>query len=62
MEEKLDLRIQKTYLALTSNFLKMLEEMPFEQVTVNELCSRAMVRRPPFISILQTSTNFLPLW
>ena len=48
MEEKQDLRIQKTYLALTSTFMKMLEEMPFEDVTVNELCNRAMVRRATF--------------
>ena len=48
MDEKLDLRIQKTYLALTTTFLQMLEEMPFEQVTVNELCSRAMIRRATF--------------
>lgn len=48
MEEKQDLRIQKTYLALTSTFMKMLEEMPFEQVTINELCNRAMVRRATF--------------
>lgn len=48
MTPKLDLRIQKTYLALTSTFLKMLEEMPFEELTVNELCSRAMVRRATF--------------
>lgn len=48
MEEKQDLRIQKTYLALTDSFQKMLEEMPFEEVTVNELCNRAMVRRATF--------------
>lgn len=48
MEEKQDLRIQKTYLALNSTFMKMLEEMPFEEVTVNELCNRAMVRRATF--------------
>lgn len=48
MEQKQDLRIQKTYLALTNAFLEMLEEMPFEQLTVNELCNRAMVRRATF--------------
>lgn len=48
MEKKQDLRIRKTYLALTNTFLKMLEEMPFEQLTVNELCNRAMVRRATF--------------
>lgn len=48
MEKKLDLRVQKTYHALTSTFLQMLSEMPFEQITINELCDRAMVRRATF--------------
>ncbi|MGN0262707.1 MAG: TetR/AcrR family transcriptional regulator [Eggerthellaceae bacterium] len=48
MGEKQDLRVQKTYLSLTNAFTQMLEEMPFEQVTVNELCNRAMVRRATF--------------
>lgn len=48
MEKKLDLRVQKTYRALTDTFLQMLSEMPFEQITINELCDRAMVRRATF--------------
>lgn len=35
-------------MALTSTFLKLLEEKRFEDITVNELCSRAMVRRATF--------------
>ena len=48
MEQKLDLRIQKTYLALTKAFTELLEEKRFEDITVNELCERAMVRRATF--------------
>ena len=48
MEEKLDLRIQKTYLALHNAFMSLLEEKRFEDVTVNELCERAMIRRTTF--------------
>ena len=48
MERKQDLRVQKTYMALTSTFLKLLEEKRFEDITVNELCSGAMVRRATF--------------
>ena len=44
----MDLRIQKTYLALTSTFYELLEEKCFEDITVNELCDRAMVRRATF--------------
>lgn len=44
----MDLRIQKTYMALTSTFIKLLEEKRFEDITVNELCDRAMIRRATF--------------
>ena len=48
MEKKTDLRIQKTYLALQNAFVSLLEEKRFEEVTVNELCDRAMIRRATF--------------
>ena len=48
MEEKLDLRIRKTYLALTGTLLQMMEEMRFEEIRVSELCDRAMVRKSTF--------------
>jgi AcrR family transcriptional regulator len=48
MEQKLDLRIQKTHLALTNTFMELLKEKPFEAITVGELCERAMVRRATF--------------
>lgn len=46
--EKMDLRIQKTYLSLHNAFVSLLEEKRFEDVTVNELCDRAMIRRTTF--------------
>lgn len=48
MEKKLDLRLQKTYLALRSAFTELLDEKQFDELTVNELCSRAMIRRTTF--------------
>lgn len=48
MEKELDLRIQKTYMALTDAFLKLLESKRFEDITVGELCALAMVRRATF--------------
>ena len=48
MEKKLDLRIQKTYMALEEAFTKLLEEKPFESITTNELCDVAMIRRTTF--------------
>lgn len=48
MAEKMDLRIRKTYLALQNAFTALLEEKRFEDLTVNELCDRAMIRRTTF--------------
>ncbi len=48
MEQKTDLRIIKTHKALTDAFWQLLGEKKFEDITVNELCDRAMVRRATF--------------
>lgn len=48
MEDKTDLRIQKTYLLLHNAFTQLLEEKRFEDFTVGELCDRAMIRRATF--------------
>ena len=48
MEQKTDLRIIKTYKALTDAFWQVLSEKKFEVITVHELCERAMVRRATF--------------
>lgn len=44
----MDLRIEKTYLSLHNTFTTLLEEKHFEDITVNELCERAMIRRATF--------------
>lgn len=48
MEKNLDLRIQKTYLALHNAFTELLEQKHFENITINELCEKAMIRRTTF--------------
>lgn len=48
MEKKQDLRITKTYMALTRAFLEMMQETPFEDIKVKELCDRALVRKSTF--------------
>ncbi|MDO4285698.1 MAG: TetR/AcrR family transcriptional regulator C-terminal domain-containing protein [Eubacteriales bacterium] len=48
MEKTLDLRVQKTYLALSTTMLDMMQEMPFEKIRVNDLCDRAMLRKSTF--------------
>lgn len=48
MNETLDLRIQKTYMALTSSMIEMMETMPLENIKVKDLCERAMIRKSTF--------------
>ena len=48
MGKKTDLRIEKTYHFLHNAFTEALEEKRFEDITVNELCERAMIRRTTF--------------
>ena len=48
MEKKTDLRILKTYRALFDAFTELLDEKRFEEITVGELCDRAMIRRTTF--------------
>ncbi len=48
MEQKTDLRIIKTYKALTEALKDLLLEKPLTEITVNEICEKAMVRRATF--------------
>ena len=48
MEKPLDLRIQKTHMALSNAFIKLLGTKKYEEITINELCDTAMVRRATF--------------
>ena len=58
MEQTTDLRVIKTYKSLTDNFLQMLSEKKFENITVNELCDRAMVRRATFYKHFADKVDF----
>lgn len=48
MEKKLDLRVQKTRAALTDALYDLLCEKSLNDITVTELCDRAMVRKATF--------------
>lgn len=45
---KQDLRVQKTHQALITSFSDLLQTKSFEQITVQDLCANANVRRPTF--------------
>lgn len=47
-QEKRDLRVQKTYMALFQSFQDLLTQKSFEKLTVREICDRAMVRTATF--------------
>lgn len=53
-----DLRIQKTYAALTQAFTEMLKVKQFEQITVKELCDAAMVRTATFYNHFSDKLEF----
>ena len=53
-----DLRIQKTYMALTREFIELLKVKSFEQITVKELCDAAMVRTATFYNHFSDKYEF----
>ena len=55
----MDLRTQKIYDALIQAFRELLEEKPFEQITVNELCERARTRRATFYKHFKDKYDFM---
>lgn len=58
-EKKEDLRVRKTKRALIDVFRVMLSEKKFEDITVNELCDRAGIRRATFYKHFDDKYNFL---
>lgn len=53
-----DLRIQKTYAALTRAFTDLLKAKSFEQITVKELCDAAIVRTATFYNHFSDKYEF----
>ncbi len=56
---KEDLRVRRTKKALTEVFRELLEEKKFEEITVNELCNRAGIRRATFYKHFDDKYVFL---
>ena len=59
MANKTDLRVVKTKNALYNAFFAMLEEMSVEDITVNNLCGRAGVRRATFYKHFTDKIDFI---
>ena len=56
---KEDIRITKTKAALSDAFFKMLAVMTLDDITVNELCERANVRRATFYKHFKDKNDFV---
>lgn len=48
MNNKIDLRVLKTEESIKNTFKSMLLEMPYEKITIKELCERALINRKTF--------------
>lgn len=59
MEQKRDLRVAKTYHALSDALRTLLADKKFEDITVNELCECAGVRRATFYKHFADKYSFL---
>ena len=59
MSGKEDLRVKRTKKALTEAFMKLMCEKSFEDITVNELCDEAGVRRATFYKHYTDKFDFL---
>lgn len=59
MPNKEDLRVRKTKKALFDSFMKLLTEKPFDEITVNELCDIAGIRRATFYKHYSDKFDFL---
>lgn len=57
-----DLRVQKTYNALTASFEQLMAEKRFDEITVAELCDRAMVRRATFYKHFSDKYDFFSFY
>lgn len=59
MRRKEDSRIVKTRRALVLAFLDLLKEIKYEDISINELCTRANIRRATFYKHYKDKTDFL---
>ena len=59
MRIKEDARVKKTKAKLFASFEELLSEKPFEDITINEVCIKADVRRATFYKHFTDKYNFL---
>lgn len=55
----MDLRVERTYKSLVNAFMELLAQKNFEDISVAELCERAMIRRTTFYKHFADKDEFL---
>lgn len=58
-EKKTDLRIKKTYTALENAFIALMEKKSFDEISVQELCDLAVIRRTTFYKHFSDKYEYL---
>lgn len=59
MQNKDDLRVIRTKKALSEAFIELLNSKTFDEITVNELCEEAGIRRATFYKHYSDKYDFL---
>lgn len=58
-KNKLDLRVQKTQRALATSLLTLLKTNPFNKITINDVCTEALVSRSAFYANFKDKYDLL---
>lgn len=59
MEKKVDLRVQRTKKAILDTFFSLLEEKHFSNITVIDICDRALINRGTFYTHFDDKNQLL---
>ena len=59
MQKKEDLRVHRTKKALADTFMQMLEKKPLDEITINDLCDQAGIRRATFYKHYSDKFDFI---
>ena len=59
MDKKTDLRIQRTQKAIIDTFYELLEEKHFSQITIIDICEKALINRGTFYTHFQDKYQLL---
>ncbi len=59
MKNKQDLRVKRTHRLLAESLLNLMKKMPFEKITITDICENAMVHRTTFYTHFEDKYDLL---